>query len=59
LVSSVIGRTETPTPQPAPKVTVPLAAQRLFKTWNFDGEPAGETPAGFSPHTVGAGQPGS
>ncbi len=59
LASSVIGRTETPTPQLAPKVTVPLAAQRLFKTWNFDGEPAGETPAGFSPHTVGAGQPGS
>jgi hypothetical protein len=58
-VSSAIDRAETPAPQPAPKVTVPLAAERLFKTWNFDGEPAGEAPAGFSSHTIGAGPPGN
>jgi hypothetical protein len=58
-VSSMIARAETLAPQPAPRVTAPLAAERLFKTWNFDGERAGETPAGFAAHTVGAGPPGN
>ena len=33
---------------------VARSAQHLFKTWNFDKQAVGETPAGFSSHTVGA-----
>ena len=42
----------------APQANKPSMAQDLFKLWNFDTQAAGETPAGFSSHTVGAGLAG-
>ncbi|MGH7233194.1 MAG: hypothetical protein ACREJU_17825 [Nitrospiraceae bacterium] len=50
---------EPSVPKPASKVPAPLAAQGLFKFWNFDQQQAGEAPAGFAPHTIGSGEPGS
>jgi hypothetical protein len=41
------------TKSPAEK-TKPSAPQDLFRSWSFDKQPAGETPVGFSAHTIGA-----
>ena len=46
---------ETSDIKTAPQAKKPSTAQDLFKFWNFDTQAAGETPGGFSSHTVGAG----
>ena len=50
---------EPSAPQPASKIPNPLAAQGLFKFWNFDQQQAGEMPAGFVSQTIGSAEPGS
>jgi hypothetical protein len=49
---------ETPDIKTAPQIKKPPVAQDLFKSWSFDTQTVGETPAGFSSHTIGTGLAG-